>query len=105
MSMLVAFPVAPLGVDDGRSEIIAEAVRVVRQSGLANTTGPMSTVIEGETWDEVMTVVQHAVEAVATRAPRVSVLIDADWRPGAEHEMTRKVTAVERHLAEPPTEV
>lgn len=100
MSVLVAFSVTPRGVGEGISEIVAEAVRVVRQSGLPSQTGPMSTVIEGQTWDEVMTVVQAAVEAVAKRAPRVSALIDVDVRPGAVNEMARKVAAVEQHLSQ-----
>ena len=59
----------------------------------------MFTMIEGETWEEVMTVVQRAVEAVAARAPRVSTVIKADWRAGAEDAMTRKVASVERYLS------
>jgi uncharacterized protein (TIGR00106 family) len=99
VSVLVAFSVTPLGVGEGVGEIVAEAVRVVRDSGLPNRTDAMFTVIEGEDWGEVMAVVQRAVEAVAARAPRVSVVIKADWRPGAVDAMTRKVEAVERHLS------
>jgi uncharacterized protein (TIGR00106 family) len=97
--VLVAFSVTPLGVGEGVGEIVAEAVRVVRASGLPNETDAMFTVIEGETWDEVMTVVQHAVEAVAARAPRVSTVIKVDWRPGATNAMIRKVEAVEGYLS------
>ena len=82
MSVLVAFSVTPLGVGESVGEIVAEAVRVVRESGLANKTDAMFTVIEGDDWGEVMAVVQRAVEAVAARAPRVSVVIKADWRSG-----------------------
>ncbi|OBG76986.1 hypothetical protein A5714_23215 [Mycobacterium sp. E2462] len=99
MSVLVAFSVTPLGVGEGVGEIVAEAVRVVRASGLPNKTDAMFTVIEGDTWDEVMAVVQRAVEAVAARAPRVSTVIKADWRPGVSDAMTRKVATVEDHLA------
>lgn len=99
MSVLVAFSVTPLGVGEGVGEIVAEAVRVVRASGLPNKTDAMFTVIEGDTWDEVMAVVQRAVEAVAARAPRVSTVIKADWRPGVGDAMTRKVATVEDHLA------
>ncbi|WP_372511588.1 thiamine-binding protein, partial [Mycobacterium gordonae] len=42
----------------------------VRESGLPNKTDSMFTVIEGDSWAEVMAVVQRAVEAVAARAPR-----------------------------------
>lgn len=100
VSVLVAFSVTPLGVGEGVGEIVAEAVRVVRDSGLPNKTDSMFTVIEGETWEEVMAVVQHAVEAVAARAPRVSTVIKADWRAGVSDAMTHKVASVERYLSD-----
>ncbi|OMC49125.1 MTH1187 family thiamine-binding protein [Mycobacterium sp. IS-1264] len=99
MSVLVAFSVTPLGVGEGVGEMVAEAVRVVRESGLPNKTDSMFTVVEGETWEEVMLVVQRAVEAAAARAPRVSTVIKVDWRKGATDAMTEKVASVERHLS------
>jgi uncharacterized protein (TIGR00106 family) len=99
--VLVAFSVTPLGVGEDVGAIVAEAVKVVRDSGLPNETDSMFTVIEGDTWGEVMAVVQRAVEAVAARAPRVSTVIKADWRPTATNAMTRKVEAVERYLSQP----
>lgn len=100
MSVLVAFSVTPMGVGEGVGEIVADAVRVVRASGLPNKTDSMFTVIEGETWEEVMAVVQRAVEAVAARAPRVSTVIKADLRAGVSDAMTQKVASVERYLEE-----
>ncbi|OBF09919.1 MTH1187 family thiamine-binding protein [Mycobacterium sp. 852002-10029_SCH5224772] len=100
MSVLVAFSVTPIGVGEAVGEIVADAVRVVRESGLPNKTDAMFTVIEGETWEDVMAVVQRAVEAVAARAPRVSTVIKADWRTGVSDAMTQKVASVERHLTE-----
>jgi uncharacterized protein (TIGR00106 family) len=98
MSVLVAFSVTPLGVGESVGEIVAEAIRVVRNSGLPNKTDAMFTEIEGETWDEVMTVVRQAVEAVAARAARVSTVVKVDWRQGAADAMTSKVESVEGHL-------
>ncbi len=98
VSVLVAFSVTPMGVGEAVGEIVAEAVRVVRDSGLPNKTDSMFTVIEGETWEEVMAVVQRAVESVAARAPRVSTVIKADWRSGVSDAMTQKVASVERYL-------
>jgi uncharacterized protein (TIGR00106 family) len=102
VSVLVAFSVTPLGVGEGVGEIVAEAVRVVRDSGLANKTDSMFTVIEGDSWAEVMAVVERAVEAVAARATRVSVVIKADWRSGVTDAMTSKTESVERHLSAQP---
>jgi uncharacterized protein (TIGR00106 family) len=95
--MLVAFSVTPLGVGDAVAEYVADAVRVVRDSGLPNQTDAMFTTIEGE-WDEVMAVVKAAVDAVAARAPRVSVTLKADIRPGVTGALQAKVEAIERQL-------
>ncbi|MFJ6901748.1 MTH1187 family thiamine-binding protein [Streptomyces hokutonensis] len=98
--MIVAFSVTPLGVGEDVGEYVADAVRVVRESGLPNRTDAMFTSIEGESWDEVMDVVKRAVAAVEARAPRVSLVLKADIRPGVTDGLTSKVETVERHLAE-----
>jgi uncharacterized protein (TIGR00106 family) len=95
--MLVAFSVTPLGTGEGVGDIVAEAVRVVRESGLPNRTDAMFTTLEGD-WDETMAVVKRAVDAVAARAPRVSLVLKADLRPGVTDGLTSKVEAVERYL-------
>jgi uncharacterized protein (TIGR00106 family) len=95
--MLIAFSVTPLGVGEDVGEIVADAVRVVRASGLPNHTDAMFTIVEGE-WDEVMAVVKQATDAVAARAPRVSVVIKADVRPGVNNAMTAQVETIERYL-------
>ena len=99
MSLLVAFSVAPAVADDSgsMSAAVAVAVQVVRDSGLPHETNAMFTNVEGE-WDEVMAVVKAATDAVAARAPRVSVVIKADVRPGVTGAMTAKVETIERYL-------
>ena len=100
--MLVAFSVAPsVAADDtgSVSEAVAAAVRVVRESGLPNRTDSMFTTLEGE-WDEVMTVVKRAVDAVAAASPRVSLVLKADIRPGFSGELEGKVARIDRLLAD-----
>jgi uncharacterized protein (TIGR00106 family) len=97
--MIVAFSVTPLGIGEDVGEAVADAVRVVRASGLPNRTDAMFTSIEGE-WDEVMEVVKQAVEAVKRRTGRVSVVLKADIRDGVTDGLTAKVETVERHLRE-----
>ena len=95
--MLVAFSVTPLGVGDAVGEYVADAVRVVRDSGLPNHTDAMFTTVEGD-WDEVMAVVKRAVDAVAVKAPRVSLVLKADLRAGAAGALTAKMESLERRL-------
>jgi uncharacterized protein (TIGR00106 family) len=99
--MIVAFSVSPLGGDEtgGVRDAVVDAIRVVRASGLPNETNAMFTNIEGE-WDEVMDVVKRAVDAVAAKAPRVSLVLKADIRPGHTGELTGKVDRLERALGD-----
>ncbi len=99
--MIVAFSVTPLGVGPDVGQYVADAVRVVRDSGLPNRTDAMFTSIEGD-WDEVMAVVKAAVDVVAAQAPRVSITLKADIRPGVTGGLKSKVDTVERLLASRP---
>lgn len=108
--MLLAFSVAPSGrpagalagsdADDASvHRAVAEAVRIVRESGLPNRTDSMFTTIEGD-WDEVFDVVKRATEAVGRYGSRVSLVIKADIRPGYTGELTGKLDRLEAALGE-----
>ncbi|RKN11483.1 MTH1187 family thiamine-binding protein [Streptomyces radicis] len=98
--MIVAFSVTPIGTGEDVGEDVAEAVRVVRESGLPHRTDAMFTSVEGE-WDEVMDVVKRAVDAVKARASRVSVVLKADIRDGVTDGLTAKVARVDELLGGP----
>ena len=95
--MLAAFSITPLGVGESVSASVADAVRLVRESGLANETNAMFTNVEGE-WDDVMALIKSCVMRVAQDAPRVSVVVKLDYRPGTTDALHHKVAAVEAHL-------
>src|SRR6476620_10534707 len=95
--MIAAFSISPIGVGDSVSAEVAEVVRLVRASGLPNETNAMFTNVEGE-WDEVMALIKSCVMTVADAAPRVSVVIKIDHRPGAHDALHAKVDAIEERL-------
>ena len=110
--MIVAVSISPSGTpregaregsppeessDGGVSAPVAEAVRIIRESGLPTETNAMFTNIEGE-WDEVMAVVKRAVDVVAASYPRVGLVLKADIRPGYDGQLQAKVARVEEHL-------
>jgi uncharacterized protein (TIGR00106 family) len=98
-AMIAAFSITPLGAGDSVSASVAEAVRIVRASGLPNETNAMFTNLEGD-WDEVMDVIKACVTHVAETTPRVSVVIKIDHRAGVTDALHAKVDAVEEHLRE-----
>ena len=99
--MIVAISISPTGVADESGSVsasVAEAVQVIRDSGLPNETNSMFTNIEGE-WDEVMAVVKAAVFKVAETSSRVGLVLKADIRQGFEAgQLAAKVERVEAAL-------
>lgn len=98
---LFAFSVAPTSADaEGSvSAAVADALRVVRDSGLPYELTSMFTTIEGE-WDEVMPVIRAACDAVGAHGPRVSLVLKADLRPGYTGQLEAKVRRVQDQLEE-----
>lgn len=98
--MLFSFSIAPATTpheDGSMADIVARAVKVIRDSGLPHETTSMFTTVEGE-WDEVMPVIKAACEAVGEASPRVSLVLKADLRPGRTGEMTAKVERLNAQL-------
>ncbi len=99
--MIVAISISPSTAEatDSLSGAVAEAVQVIRDSGLPCETNAMFTNIEGP-WDEVMAVVKKAVFTVAETSPRVGLVLKADLRRGHDTGQLRaKVDSVEHALA------
>jgi len=99
--MLAAFSITPIGSDESVADVVADAVRIVRASGLPNETNAMFTNLEGG-WDEVMDVIRQCTELVGREAGRASVVVKIDYRPGApDDRMHAKVASVESRLRAP----
>jgi uncharacterized protein (TIGR00106 family) len=105
LTVLVAFSISPMGSRHGGgdqasvSQAVAACVRLVRESGLPNETNAMFTNVEGP-YDEVMALVRRCIELLARDAPRVSLVLKLDHRPGHEGMLRTKAERVEKLLAE-----
>lgn len=93
----MAVSIAPFGIGDELAAAVAEAVKVIRASGLPNRTTSMFTEIEGP-WDEVMQVVKEATFVLARKGIRTQVVLKADVRPGYTNMITTKVDKINKLL-------
>ncbi len=98
--MLFAFSVAPAIADESGSVhvAVADAIEIVRASGLPHRTDAMFTTLEGD-WDECMAVIKACTEVVGRHSPRVSLVLKADLRPGRTGELQGKVERIDAELA------
>lgn len=97
--MIAAFSVTPLGAGESVGAVVAECVRIIRESGLPNETNAMFTNVEGG-WDEVMALIKACVDKTSEAAPRVSLVVKMDvLRDDPGGRMRAKVDSVEQRLA------
>lgn len=96
---VAALCIAPSGVGDELSEYVADAVQVIRDSGLKNETNAMFTNIEGE-FDDVMRVVKDATMALVSKGYRTGVILKLDIRPGFSDQIDAKSALVDKILNE-----
>ena len=79
------------------SEYVAEAVEVIRESGLPNETNAMFTNIEGNL-DDVLKAVRDATVKLAEQGYRTGVTLKLDIRPGFSGQISEKQQLVDEIL-------
>lgn len=95
--MMVELSIVPLGKETHIGKHVAEAAKVVEQSGLEYRLTPMGTLLVGE-WEPVMDVVRKCHDAVRAHSDRVITKIKIDDFKGSERMPEDKVKSVEKHL-------
>ncbi|MDN5632888.1 thiamine-binding protein [Bifidobacterium mongoliense] len=97
INTVAAVAIAPSGVGAELSGYVAQAVGVIRDSGLPNETNAMFTNIEGDL-DEVLRVVRDATMALAGKGYRTGVSLKLDIRPGFSGQIHAKAKLVDHLL-------
>ena len=98
--VLLEFSVSPLGAGESVSAYVARAVELVAASGLDYRLHAMGTIVEGEL-DQVLSLMQRCIEAVAADCPRVTCSAKLDYRQGARGRLDAKVQSVAEKLGKP----
>lgn len=91
------FSIAPFGKGESLSEYVAEAVKVIEQSGIPHQTNPMGTVLEGS-WEECMDVINKCRMKMRKKANRINIKIWVDDRKGARNALKKKIDSLENKL-------
>ena len=95
--MIIELSVLPVSEDEHVSKYVAEAVRIIDESGLDYQLTPMGTVISGD-WDSVMAVAKACHEKMLSMTDRVITKIRIDQFKDQEVAPGDKVKAVEKVL-------
>ena len=98
MSLMTFVTMTPLGKGESVSHHVAKVVDVVDKSGLSYVITPMGTIIESETWDEVMSVLKKGFNEMRRECSRISISIKIDYRAGKQARIKAKVESLEKKL-------
>jgi len=98
--MLVEFSIIPLGANTHLSPEIAEALKIIDESGLPYQLTPSATCIEGG-WNEVMAVIQNCHARLRQTCPHVITMIKIEDEEGAKDKLTRNIASVEEKVGHP----
>ncbi len=93
MSVLAELSMFPVDKGESVSQYVTEAVKVIRNSGLDYSLGPMGTCIEGD-WDEVIKVISDCFNVLKEKSNRVYMVLKVDYRKGKENRIASKVSSV-----------
>ncbi len=98
MSVLIHFSIFPTDKGTSVSPYVAKSIRIIRESGLPYKLGPMSTAIEGNTWPEVMGVVEKCFQELKGDSERIYMTLQMDYRAEADNRLEGKIRSVEEKL-------
>jgi uncharacterized protein (TIGR00106 family) len=88
----------PTEQTQSKSTFVARVLDIVDKSGLEYQLTPMGTIIEGETVEEVLAVINTAYEESQKDCGRVYSSIKIDWREGPVGRLNKKISSVEAKL-------
>ncbi|MCS7165323.1 MAG: MTH1187 family thiamine-binding protein [Candidatus Calescibacterium sp.] len=94
MSYLALFSITPIGSGESVSKEVAKAFRVVKESGVDCQLTSMGTIIETESIEQIMDILQKAIKEVEKDHNRVNVIIKLDCRKGKSGRIASKVNSV-----------
>jgi len=98
MSALVEFSIFPTEKTQSKSAFVARVLDIIDRSGLEYQFTPMGTIIEAETVEEALAVIDQAYKELQKDCGRVYSSIKIDWREGPVGRLNQKVGSVEAKL-------
>jgi len=87
----------PVGKGESLSRDVAEAIKLVDESGLPYRIGAMSTTVEGS-WEQLMELLKKCRDKILQNCNRIYIIVKIDDRKGATNRLTGKIKSIEEKL-------
>jgi len=101
MSTLLEFSMFPTDKGASVSAYVSPLIAMIRDSGISHQLTPMGTIVETNTLEQALSLVQQAYQILdKAGCNRVYASLKLDIRNGREDRMQGKIDAVKRHIGE-----
>ena len=98
MSVLMEFSMFPTDKGESASPWVSKIISIIKESNVEYQLTPMGTIIETETIEEALSIVQKAYNILALDCNRVYSSIKFDIRKKRKNAMKEKIKSIESKI-------
>jgi uncharacterized protein (TIGR00106 family) len=98
MSVLLEFAMFPTDKGDSVSQYVSEILKMIKERGVSYKLTSMGTILETETLDEALAVVNQSYKVLEPYSSRVYSSIKLDIRKGKPNRLEEKIQSIESKI-------
>lgn len=95
MSVILEFAMFPTDKGESISPYVSKVIKMIDESGVSYQLTPMGTIIETDTMEESLAMVQKAYDVLEPDCERVYSSLKFDIRKSKDNRMVQKIQSVE----------
>jgi len=100
MSILLEFSMFPTDKRESVSDEVSKVIQMIRDSGVPYKLTAMGTIIETESIEEALSVVQKAYELLSEDAGRIYSSINIDARSNKKNRLSGKIESIQSKIGD-----
>jgi uncharacterized protein (TIGR00106 family) len=98
MSVMFEFAMFPTDKGESVSSYVSRILKIIDESNIPYKLTPMGTVVEVETFDEALSLINRAYHELEADCGRIYSTIKFDIRKGTSGRLTQKISSVEKRV-------
>lgn len=98
MSVLLEFAMFPTDKGDSVSQYVSEIIKMIKNSGVNYKLTAMGTIVETETLDAALAIINQSYQILEPHSTRVYSSIKLDIRKGKSNRLEEKIKSIESKI-------
>lgn len=98
MSVLMEFAMFPTDKGESASNYVSRIIAMIRESGFHYQLTAMGTIVETETMEQALQLVQQAYNKLDPDCSRIYSTVKFDIRKGRQNAMQQKINSIENKI-------